>query len=171
MPDSLTPSHEDPPFREDAPSREERPSREEVIVTEALRRRALAIANRCLPAIIREARYEQLDELLDIFFWFGSPEAMLLENPEGHFGTPGLTLQEGNALVRFRIKRGESYAPFGDAEPETPPPAPRLVMPPSPPTPAKAPPRATSGLYRVFRNGRMWFVDPKTKKIVSEAPP
>ncbi len=162
---------------EESPSRENRPSREEVIVTEALRRRALATAERCLPALIRDAGYEELDELIRIFFWFGSPEAMLLERPEGFFGTPGLTLEEANALVLLRIKRGECWSPFGNAEPEAPPPSPRLVAPPGAPTlaeaaliPAKAEPLDTSRLYRVFKNGRMWFMDPATGKIVSEAP-
>ena len=94
------------------------PSRDEIILTEAFRRRVLATAQRCLPAIIRDAGYEELDELLDIFFWFGSPEAMRLEEPEGYRGTPGLTLEEGNALVKFRMMRGECHVPPGCAGPE-----------------------------------------------------
>ena len=39
-------------------------SRDEMIVTEAFRRRATAMAERCLPAIIREAGYEELQELI-----------------------------------------------------------------------------------------------------------
>ncbi len=47
------------------------------------------------------------------------------------------------------------------------------VEPPGAATPAKAELPGPRTLYRVFRNGRMWFLDPKTKtkKIVGEAPP
>ncbi len=101
------------------------PSPEEVIVIKAFRRRALAIAERCLPTIIGEARYEELEELIAVFHWFGSPEAMQLQAPEDHVRVPGLSLEEANALVRLRIKRSELYAPFAHPAPETPPPAPR----------------------------------------------
>ena len=57
------------------PSREDAPSPEEVMVTEAFRRRALAITERCLPAIIREAQYEELEELIAAIQSFGSREA------------------------------------------------------------------------------------------------
>ncbi len=105
-------------------SREDPASREEVIVTEAFRRRALAITERCLPTIIREAQYEELEELIAVIQWFGIPEAMQLEAPEDYATVPGLSLEEANALVRFRIKRSGLYAPLHDVEPETPPPAP-----------------------------------------------
>ena len=57
----------------------------------------------CLPAIIRDAGYEELIELLDIFWRYASPQAMLLENGEGQFGRPGLTMEEANALVSFHM--------------------------------------------------------------------
>ena len=43
---------------------------------------------------------------------------MLLENAEGQFGRPGLTLQEANALVGFRMQRGECYVPPGSRVPK-----------------------------------------------------
>jgi len=95
-----------------------------VILTEALRRRAQAIANRRLPAIIREARYEELEELIAAIQWFGSREAMQLEAPEDYCRVPGLSLEEAKALVRLRIKRSALYLACGDAQPQTPPPAP-----------------------------------------------
>jgi hypothetical protein len=48
------------------------PSPEEAIVTNGFRRPALAIAERCLPAIIRETGYEELEELIAAIQWFGS---------------------------------------------------------------------------------------------------
>jgi hypothetical protein len=127
LPDPPAPSPRHPPFCNEQPERppfpEQRPSRDEVIATEALRRRALAIARR-LPEIIREAPYEELDELIDIFHWFGSPEAMRLEAPEEYFRVPGLSLEEANALVRLRLKRSRLYVPPGNAGAETPSPAP-----------------------------------------------
>ena len=162
------------PTREDVSFDENRLARNKAIRTEALRRRVLLIADRRLPAIILAARYEELDELIDIFFSFGSPEAMRLESAAGETGTPGLTLEESNALVRFRIQRGECYMPSGIAAPETPAPASLAALPaaatPSAVAPAEAAPQATSGLYRIFKNGRMWFIDRTTGKIVSEAP-
>ncbi len=113
IPDSPTPFNEDPPIRE-AP-----PSRDEIIFTEALRRRVAATAAGCLSAFVREAPYEELEVLLELFGCLGSPQAMLLENPEGQFGMPGLTLEEANALVRFRMQRGECYVPPGCAGPES----------------------------------------------------
>ncbi len=208
---------------EAAPSPGAPPSREEVIVMQAFRRRATAMAERCLPAIIREAIYEELEELIAVFRWFGSPEAMQLEYPEDYVRVPGLSLEEASALVRLRIERREFFAAYGVAGPATPPPAPAVAEPaaPAPPaprlveragpatpapaqalveppvaafaekalvpfselrsaapaepsgaaTPAKAelPPPQTP--YRVFRKGKMWFLDPKTKKIAGEAPP
>ncbi len=45
------------------------------------------------------------------------------------------------------------------------------VKPPGAAFPAKAELPGPPTLPRVFRNGRMWFMDPRIKKIVSEAPP
>ncbi len=118
-------NEEDLPFDEDSFDDEDPPfceaplSREEVILTEALRRRAAVAAASCLPAIIRDAGYEELIELLDIFWRYASPQAMLLENGEGQFGRPGLTMEEANAPVSFRMMRGESYVPPGCAGPES----------------------------------------------------
>ena len=78
---------------------------DEAIVIAAFRRRATAQAERCVPAIIREASYERIEELMAIFRWFGTPEAMTLENPESYTAVPGLTLAEANALVRLRRRR------------------------------------------------------------------
>jgi hypothetical protein len=172
-----------------------------VVATKGFRRRATAIAERCFPTIIREADYEQLEELIAVIRWFGIPEAVELDAPEDYAKVPGLSLEEAIALVRLRMKRSEPYAPFYYLKPETPPPAPSAAEPVAPaapvpsvaetaepagaatPVPAQAPvePRGAAfpakaelpgpqTLYRVFRNGRMWFMDPKTKKIVSEAP-
>jgi hypothetical protein len=136
-----------------------------------LQRRARAIAERCLPAIIAEANYEQLGELLDIFRWFGSPEAMQLEAPADYHGVPGLTLDESNALVRFRIERGEIWAPPGHPDsPEPGPPTPSTVQPWRAAPPAMRSLPKPEGLVRVFMFSTMWFVDPTTARIVSEAP-
>jgi len=120
--------------------------------------------------------------LIAIFRCFGSPEAMRLEAREGFCGTPGLTLEEANALVRYRMKRGECFAPNGAAGPETTPPAraeragpaepatPARAERAGPATPAQPGPPPPRGLYRIFKHGRMWFMDPKTKKIVGPAP-
>ena len=116
------------------PSTGDSPSPEEVIVVAAFRRRALAITERCLPTIIREARYEELEELIAVIRWFGSPEAMRLEAAEDYCRVPGLSLEEVNALIRLRMKRGGRYAPLGDPEPETRPPAPGLAKRPGVPT-------------------------------------
>jgi len=43
---------------------------------------------------------------------------MRLEALEGESGTPGLTIEEANALVRFRIRRGERCVPGADAASE-----------------------------------------------------
>ena len=99
------------------PSREDAPSPDEVIVTEAFRRRALAIAERCVPTIIREAPYEELEELIAVCQWFGSPEAMQLPAPEEYVGVPGLSLEEARALVRLPGKRRARSAPLGDVGP------------------------------------------------------
>ncbi len=69
------------------------PSPEEVIVTRGFRRQALAIVERCLPTIIREARYEELEEMMVVFHWFGNREAMQLEAPEDYVKVPGLSLE------------------------------------------------------------------------------
>ena len=74
--------------------------------------RALAIAERCLPTIIREARYEELEEMIAVFRWFGNPEAMQLQAPEDHVKVPGLALEEATALVRLATKRRECFAPY-----------------------------------------------------------
>jgi hypothetical protein len=95
-----------------------------VIVVEGFRRRALVLTERCLPAIIREARHEELEDLIALMQWFGSPEAMRLEAPEDYFRVPGLSLEEASALVRLRLKRSRLYVPPGDAGAETPSPAP-----------------------------------------------
>jgi hypothetical protein len=188
---------------ESAPAPGDPPSREEVIVTQAFRRRATARAERCLPTIIREAVYEDLEEMIAIFRWFGNSEAMRLEAPEDYVRVPGLTLEEANALVRYRMERRKYAGAFGGRKPETPPPksavaepaasagaatpapaqapgaafpAARSAAPPEPPGPAGPAEPATSAppapeyLYRVFRHGRMWFLDPKTNKIVGPAP-
>jgi hypothetical protein len=176
------------------------PSRDEVILTEALRRRALAMAQRYLPPIIRDAGYEALDELLDIFWSFGSSEAMLLEGAEGPDGRPGragLTHAESNALVSFRMKRGECNVGFGGAVAATPPKAataqaaPSLLEPtgstngaeaappaapalaastvPRSPTTAVPPMPPKSRRRLVFRNSRLWWIDRFTGEIISEA--
>jgi len=126
-------------------------------------------------------------ELIAVIRWFGIPEAMQLETREDDAKVPGLSLEEAIALVRLRIKRSEPYAPFYYLEPETPPPVPAAAEPVAPASPvplvaetaepagaafpAKAELSGPQTLYRVFRKGRMWFVDPKTKKVVSETPP
>ena len=84
-------------------------------------------AERRLPAIIREAECEELEELIAVFRWFGNSEAMQIQAPEDHVRVPGLLLEEANALLSDSIQRRECYGPFGDAEPETRPPAPAVA--------------------------------------------
>ena len=81
----------DPPARplQDPPFRADRPSREEVIVTEALRRRALAIARRRLPAIIREARYEELRRADRHILLVWQPGSHAARGPRGLYGDAG----------------------------------------------------------------------------------
>jgi len=62
----------------------------------------------------------------------------------------------------------ETAEPAGAATPAA---VPAPVEPPSAPSLAKAELPGPQTLHRVFRNGRMWFMDPRIKKIVSEAPP
>jgi hypothetical protein len=57
----------------------------------------------------------------------------------------------------------KAFAPFPGPRSEP-------VGPVGPPAPAKPAPSAPRTLYRVFRKGRMWFMDPRTKKIIGEAP-
>lgn len=77
------------------------PSPEEVIVTRGFRRQALAIVERCLPTIIREARYEELEEMMVVFHWFGNREAMQLEAPEDYVKMPGLSLEFRGRMTQF----------------------------------------------------------------------
>jgi hypothetical protein len=61
----------------------------------------------------------------------------------------------------------ETAEPAGAATPAA---AQAPVEPPGAATPAKAALPGPQTLYRVFSRGRMWLMDPRTKRIVSEAP-
>ena len=78
---------------------------------EAYRRRARAITERCLPTMIREADYEQLEELIAVFHWFGNSEAMGIEAPEEHVQGARGFCGRGDCAVRFRISAARPAQP------------------------------------------------------------
>jgi hypothetical protein len=168
-----------------------RTARDAAVAVESLRRRTSAAAARCLPEVLRTSGFDALQDLISVFYWFGSNEALSLEDPTVPMA--GLTIEEANALVRLRIRRGDSFAPagYGDAPP-------RHDAVPSGnarsnwETTASAqeiagPAERAEGVAgvdsisdarrrlggrapkRVFQNGAMYWADPRTGRIISRA--